>query len=83
MPIRYLNESEATLYKAKLHVPRTGYYEDGYCKKGSTQYFVKFLGSNRKHKVWCTCFSNCASHWITANRMTYHVPDWMTIMEEL
>lgn len=42
-----------------------GQDETGYGKKITTDVVLRFDGSNRRYRVYATCFSNAASHWIT------------------
>jgi len=51
-----------------------GQGEDGYGRKITTDIILIFNGeSKRKYRVYATCFSNCASHWITYQGQTLHL----------
>lgn len=82
MGITYLPPG-AKVFRSKAPPPRTGYPADGYCRKGSTELYVVLPGSKRKHRVWVTCFSNCASRWITVNKKTIHLNDTEEIQNEI
>lgn len=48
---------------------------DGYGKKISTDRVLVFPDSKKQYRVYATCFSNCASHWIVKNGQTLHLRD--------
>jgi len=54
------------------HAPGQG--ADGYGKKITTDYMVRI--GKMAYRVYATCFSNCASHWIVVKGKTYHVGDF-------
>lgn len=41
-----------------------GQGEDGYGRKIRTDIVLKFAGESRTYRVYATCFSNVASHWV-------------------
>jgi hypothetical protein len=41
-----------------------GQGDDGYGRKITTEIKLKFAGESRAYRVYSTCFSNAASHWI-------------------
>jgi hypothetical protein len=41
-----------------------GQGQDGYGEKITTDIMLKFSGDTRELRVYATCFSNAASHWI-------------------
>jgi hypothetical protein len=43
---------------------------DGYGRKITTDLVLVFDGETRERRVYATCFSNAASHWITHNGRT-------------
>lgn len=74
MPVNYI-PANAKVFRFATPPKRTGYDEMGYCMKGSTDYFVLLAGSKKKYRVWVTCVSNCASHWIIEGGQKLHLPD--------
>ena len=50
---------------------------DGYGSKITTDWVVVFNGDTRKikHRVYATCYSNAASHWIMVEKQKYHLMD--------
>ncbi len=50
---------------------------EGYGAKIVTDYMVKVPAlSNRPLRVYATCFSNCASHWVLVKGEKYHLSDF-------
>lgn len=41
-----------------------GQGDDGYGRKITTEIMLRFEGESRKYRVYATCFSNVASHWV-------------------
>ena len=53
-----------------------GMNQFGYGSKIETDYCVKLNnGSNRKYKVWCSCWSNCPSYYIIHNKRREYLND--------
>ena len=50
-----------------------GQNEEGYGSKITTDWVVMFPGSSRKYRVYATCWSNAASHWILKDRQKLHL----------
>ena len=50
-----------------------GQNEMGYGRKISTDYMVMI--GKKYYRVYATCFSNCASHWIMVGKRVYHLFD--------
>lgn len=50
-----------------------GQGEDGYGRKITTDLFVQVKATGKRHRVYCTCFSNAGSHWIVQNKQTIHL----------
>lgn len=73
MPIEYVPEG-TKLHQQDKPVARTGYDEYGYCEVGSTDLYAVLPNGKQKYRVWCTCFSNCASLWIKCNKKKLHLP---------
>jgi hypothetical protein len=54
----------------------------GYGRKVTSDYKVRFLDGEmgkpvgRKYRVYITCFSNVASHWIKVKGQVYHVDEY-------
>lgn len=48
----------------------------GYGGKISTDYAVQFEGERRWHRVYATCYSNVASHWIVRGGKQVHLHDY-------
>jgi hypothetical protein len=48
-----------------------GQSEEGYGKKITTDREVQYKG--RWYRVYATCFSNAASHWIMVNKQKLHL----------
>ena len=59
-----------------------GQSEDGYGRKITTDLVLVFNGETRERRVYATCFSNCASHWITHNRRTLWLHDCEEVEDE-
>jgi len=47
---------------------------DGYGRKISTDIVLRFEGETRPRRVYATCFSNAATHWIVYKGATYYLP---------
>ena len=51
-----------------------GQTQEGYGSKIATPYKVSFpLGGKRKYRVYATCYSNVASHWIMIEGRKQHI----------
>ncbi len=50
-----------------------GQAETGYGSKITTDIVLKFAGENCKRRVYATCYSNAASHWILYNGEKVHL----------
>ena len=50
-----------------------GQSQEGYGSKITTDVVLKFHGETTEHRVYCTCFSNAGSLWITHQRRTLHL----------
>lgn len=50
-----------------------GQSQEGYGSKISTDYVLQFYGEARKYRVYCTCYSNSGSLWITHEGRTLHL----------
>ena len=74
MQIKYVSEP-FTVVKRPVK-GRTGAGVYGYGQKISTARLIQFCGSKRLHRVYATCFSNVASHWITKDRQKLYIGDW-------
>ena len=46
---------------------------DGYGKKIATDRMVRYHGETLKYRVYATCYSNCASHWIVRKGVKLHL----------
>lgn len=59
----------------------------GYGQKIPTQYMIRISNANsyglqnRWYRVYATCFSNCASHWVTVNNVVYHLNNFDLVQE--
>lgn len=51
----------------------------GYGSKITTDIMLQFDGKNRGYRVYTTCFSNCASHWIVKKGVKLHLHDYEEI----
>lgn len=51
-----------------------GQDEMGYGSKITTDLMLQFSDSKRKYRVYATCFSNAASHWIMKGGERLHLP---------
>ena len=73
--IKYIPGSSDDFVKAPLDWHLAGRLETatGYGSKLTTIYKVPYLG--RLYRVYATCFSNCASHWILSKGEKLHVRD--------
>lgn len=64
----FVVRNDATMPKGARHTPWGTFFPgqgaDSYGKKISTDLMLQFKGEKRKYRVYCTCFSNCGSHWI-------------------
>jgi len=49
-----------------------GQEEDGYGTKITTDYKVRIQGYGT-YRIYATCVSNCASHWIKVSGRVYHI----------
>lgn len=54
------------------HLPGQDQY--GYGKKITTERMIK-LSDGKKYRVYATCFSNVASHWIMRDGQKLHLRD--------
>lgn len=52
-----------------------GQGEDGYGGKITTDIVLRFVGQRKEHRVYATCFSNAASHWIVLDGRRLHLHD--------
>ena len=59
-----------------------GQSEDGYGRKITTDLVLVFNGEARQRRVYATCFSNCASHWITHNGRKLWLRDCEQVEDE-
>ena len=50
-----------------------GQNADCYGSKISTDRMVRFQGEKRLYRVYATCYSNAASHWIIRHGQTLHI----------
>ena len=48
---------------------------DGYGSKITTDILLRFTGEKQLRRVYATCYSNAASHWITYYGQTLHLRD--------
>jgi hypothetical protein len=55
------------------HVNPYGRGSDGYGRKIATQYKVRLDGFGPWRRVYATCFSNCASHWVVVRGKAYNL----------
>ena len=53
---------------------RTGQGADGYGSKITTDRQVWF--KDRWYRVYATCYSNTASHWVLSCRVRYYISTW-------
>lgn len=51
-----------------------GQSAEGYGAKITTDLMLQFRDSKKKYRVYCTCFSNAASHWILMGGRKLHLP---------
>ena len=70
--IVYADDAVGSYTLHRRPVPRRGILHllpgqsaEGYGRKITTDLVLKFRGDTREHRVYATCFSNAASHWIT------------------
>lgn len=70
--IQYADEAVGSYTLHRSPVPRRGFLqllpgqgEDGYGRKIRTDLVLRFAGESRTYRVYATCFSNAASHWVT------------------
>jgi len=54
-------------------VPPYGQDAQGYGRKIATGRMVRLQANPRWYRVYATCFSNAASHWITVKGQKLHV----------
>ena len=74
--IKYLEE-HFTNYTVDVEVPRRRKYSPGtYGDKIATAYVVNFRQPAKKCRVYATCYSNVASHWVTRKGQRYHLQSW-------
>lgn len=68
MNIKYLEDSEFTWKTTEISI-HTGANIDGYGHRIKTPYMVRVNSdkSGRWYRVYATCYSNVASHWIKIN----------------
>lgn len=52
-----------------------GQGQDGYGRKIATDYMAIVEPNNVAYRVYATCFSNCASHWIKIGSQKFHFLD--------
>ena len=76
MEIKYLEDhfTEYEVVLKRLRFPQKLSRMGGsYGQKLRTDYAVR-IGSDL-HRVYATCFSNAASHWISKGGVTYHLSE--------
>jgi hypothetical protein len=79
--IRYADETIGAYTLHRSIVPRRGgilqlapgQSQDGYGKKITTDIMLQFVGEKKRYRVYCTCYSNNGSNWITYKGETLHL----------
>jgi hypothetical protein len=73
--IKYIDSTSDDFAQAPLEWQLAGRWQtaSGYGQKITTIYKVPHNG--RLYRVYATCFSNCASHWIMSKGEKLHVRD--------
>jgi hypothetical protein len=78
--IRYLenfivvrNESTTVSITNGFGTRSPGQDEMGYGRKITTDMMVQMKDTKKKYRVYCTCFSNAGSLWITMKKQTWHL----------
>lgn len=73
--IVYADDAVGSYTLHRRPVPRRGILQlapgqsaEGYGNKITTDLVLKFRGDTTERRVYATCFSNAASHWIVHNR---------------
>jgi len=79
MPVQYAEpgyklETKAVSTGGFLQL-RPGQAPGGYGSRITTDRVLVYPGSNRKYRVYATCYSNVASHWITKGGARLYLRD--------
>ena len=72
-PTLYRESMPASAIHSTWGTRLPGQSQEGYGKKITTPHMVKTPGSNKWRRVYATCFSNTASHWIICNTKKLHL----------
>lgn len=67
--IHYIQVADTKTNRVKSH----GQSATGYGAKITTPYMVRLRGETKWRRVYATCYSNCASHWIVIKGKQLHV----------
>jgi hypothetical protein len=75
MTVEYAEDKVGGFKLFRRPVPREGLLQlapgqsqEGYGSKITTDFVLQFYGEAKKHRVYCTCWSNAGSLWITHER---------------
>lgn len=88
MPVQYVPEGYK-LYRSPVKMTGPswnrllpGQGQDGYGRKITTDIVCQLPGEQRQYRVYATCFSNVASHWILWKGQRLHLRDTDTVEKE-
>lgn len=72
-PVQYLPDNTIVFEPRPLQWQKRGLMQTatGYGRKLTTRYMA--VVGKRAYRVYATCFSNCASLWVTIKGVQYHL----------
>lgn len=55
--------------------PRSGRTASGYSSRSATRYMVQLVAGDLWRRLYCVCYSNCASHYVNTAKGRVFIPD--------
>jgi hypothetical protein len=71
--ITYLEDKFDAIDSKQKETRPYGQDQFGYGRKIATRYMVRIGGRGPWYRVYCTCFSNVGSVWVTIKGVVYHI----------